>query len=165
MTGYNRDTITAAVLLVVCGAFWGASFRIPDMGYATIGSEVWPQLILVAFTGFCLLYLARSLRGPLEEDAEEGGARDAAKGWLARYRNVIVCFLAFGVFLVTLDYLGMLIGGVGFVFATLSLIGQRDLWHVTLHAVIALATVGAMWSLFTFGLGVILPQGEILRIL
>jgi hypothetical protein len=31
------------------------------------------------------------------------------------------------------------------------------------HAIIAVVAVGGMWSLFTYGLGVILPQGEILE--
>ncbi len=33
-----------------------------------------------------------------------------------------------------------------------------------IHGAIAAATMGAMWAVFTFGLRVILPEGEILRI-
>jgi hypothetical protein len=30
-----------------------------------------------------------------------------------------------------------------------------------MHAIIAIVSVGAMWALFTFGLRVLLPRGEI----
>ena len=48
-------------------------------------------------------------------------ARGAAfKGWLGRYRNALACYGLFLVFLLTLPWLGMLIGGTLFVFAVLT---------------------------------------------
>ena len=38
----------------------------------------------------------------------------------------------------------------------------RSVWMLLGHACIAIGTIGAMWSLFTFGLGVLLPPGMIL---
>ena len=60
--------------------------------------------------------------------------------------------------------LGMLIGGIGFVFLILTVLGERNLKHHARHAAIAVVTIGVMWALFTFGLNVILPEGEILRV-
>jgi hypothetical protein len=55
----------------------------------------------------------------------------------------------------------MLIGGVLFVFCLLTAIGEVTKRNLIIHALIALIMIGAMWALFTYGLGVIFPQGEI----
>ena len=71
-------------------------------------------------------------------------------------------FALFLVYLLSMPYLGMLIGGLAFVFLLLNALGGWQPKQLVLHAIIALVTVGGMWSLFTFGLRVILPPGEIL---
>ena len=43
MSRINRATATAIVLLVFCGVFFWQTFAIRDMGYATIGAEIWPR--------------------------------------------------------------------------------------------------------------------------
>ena len=68
-------------------------------------------------------------------------------------------------FLVTLPLLGMLLGGVLFVFFTLTLLGPREVRAVPRHAAISLGAVGVMWAVFTFALRVFLPAGEVLPFL
>lgn len=166
----NRDTVVAVLMLLVWGAFFWASYDIRDMGYESLGAEVWPRIILVVLMTLSLVYLVRSLGKPLKAKAgAQGGAAGAGraggvKGWFAVYRNAIWCFLAFGLFLITLPYLGMLIGGILFVFVALSLLGPWDFKSLITHGAIAVLTVGAMWTLFTFGLRVMLPEGEIFSI-
>ena len=155
----DRDTVVAAILLLVCGIFYLASFYIRDMGYDTLGSEVWPRLILVVLTALCLLYLILSVSRAAK--AREPAGAPSLKGWYDTYSNAIWCFIAFGLFLFTLPYFGMLIGGVLFVFVTLTLLGGWEGKKLATHGAIAVITVGAMWALFTFGLRVILPEGEI----
>lgn len=160
MSGINRDTIVAVCLLALCGVFFWASFDIREMGYATIGADVWPRLILLALFVLSVIYLFQSLR------RTETGIDEAAegKGWTERYRNALWCYALFGLFLITLPFLGMLLGGILFVFAALTVMGERN-WraHLT-HAAIAIGTIGIMWAIFTYWLRVILPQGEILRL-
>ena len=168
MRSINRDTLCAIVLLLLCATFFWASTSIQDMGYESMRSEVWPRLILSVLTFFNLIYLARSLRGPLQEtrdDPDRVLPRPAGTSWLSYYRNVISCFVLFGLFLISLPYLGMLIGGVLFVFITLCVLGGWSWRNVFKHAAIAVLAVGGMWALFTYGLHVILPEGEILRVL
>ena len=57
--------------------------------------------------------------------------------------------------------LGSLIGGVAFVFTLMGVLGGWSPRHLVPHAALALISVGGMWSVFTYGLGVILPPGEI----
>ena len=67
----------------------------------------------------------------------------------------------FFLFLWSLPVLGMLIGGICFVFLLMSFLGGWEKKKIFIHAIIAILTVGLMWSLFTFGLGVMLPTGII----
>ena len=58
----------------------------------------------------------------------------------------------------------MLIGGTLFVFAVLTTLGERTVRRHLIHAGIAVGSISFMWAVFTFGLRVMLPPGEILRI-
>ena len=92
------------------------------------------------------------------------GRWKAAGSWWSRYQNAIYCFARFFVFLVTLPYLGMLLGGILFVFLMMSVLGGWSPKLILMHAVIAVLSVGSMWSIFTFGLRVMLPAGELFTI-
>ena len=161
MARLNRDVYIALILLVIWGVFFWQTLIVEDMGYATIGSEVWPQIILVVLFVLTAGYLAQSVRqGAPGEAVDTGGI----KGWLGRYRNALWCYALFFLFLATLDYLGMLIGGVLFVFLALSVLGEWSRRAVAIHAAIAVISITGMWAIFTFGLRVMLPAGEILNI-
>ncbi len=158
----NRDTVIAILLLLLCGLFIWASFDIRQPDYGILGPAAWPRAVLAVLTFFCLIYLFQSLRaGPgAKGDSEAAGLR----GWFSRYRNPLWCYGIYLAFLVTLPYLGALIGGIALVFALLTVLGGFKPRQLLLHAVVASLSMGAMWALFTFGLRVILPQGEILSI-
>jgi len=102
-------------------------------------------------------YLFQSLKQVRDEKSEGGGVI----GWIGRYQNALWCYGLFAAFLLTLDYLGMLIGGTLFVFLMLTALGERTLRAHAMHAAIAIISIASMWSIFTYGLRVILPQGEI----
>lgn len=159
----SQDTVTAIVLLLLCGGFWAATYQVPDMGYQTMGSVVWPRIILAVLAIMSLIYLVTSLRtGPDQRAEQDAGRKSGIVGWFRHHRNPIICFALFFLFLVTLPLLGMLLGGVAFVFLLLTILGDRSPRAIVLHAAIAIAMVGAMWSVFTFALRVILPAGAIL---
>lgn len=158
MSAINRDTIVAVFLLLFCGVFYAASFQIEKTTYATIGADVWPLLILAVLFVLSGIYLFQSVRmGPGEAPEQEAS-------FFERYRNAILCYGLFLVFLLTLDVLGMLLGGSAFVFMALSLLGERTPRQLAIHAMVAIVSVGAMWAIFTFALRVILPEGSILSI-
>lgn len=161
MRGVNRDTVVAIVILLFCGATYAETLRIRETFYGSMGSEVWPQAVLALITALTLIYLAQSLRAEAEARLGAGGG---IRGFLAKYRNAFWCYALFTAFLLTLNTLGMLLGGVLFVFLTLTAIGNRDTRSLALHGAVAVGTVGFMWAIFTFALRVILPEGEILRV-
>ena len=83
---------------------------------------------------------------------------------LMQFKNALICFGMFIIFLTFLEYLGMLLGGILFVFGLLTFLGGFSIKKITNHLIISVVTIGVMWSIFTFGLKVILPEGELIRI-
>lgn len=173
----NRDTVAAIALLVLTGVFFAATFDIRTPDYGTLGPATWPRIVLGILAALVLIYLVQSVRrGAEDEDAAEGVAGDApedgpkdgpkdapedgpgdAPGW----RNVYWCFALFLAYLLTLPWLGMLAGGMAFVFLLLSVLGGWTPRRIAIHAAIAVLTVGGMWGLFTYVLDVFLPRGEL----
>ncbi len=160
MARLNRDTLVSLLLLVFCGVMISASLEIEDTNYGTMQSSVWPQVVLGVLTVFCLAMFGQSVLKPTIAKSETS----AASGGIGRYRNAITVYILFFLFLVTMPYLGMLLGGIGFVFLALTLLGEPELKRVPLHLAIAVGMVGLMWTIFTFGLGVLLPDGELLQL-
>ncbi len=169
MPHLNRDAIIAIILLMFCGTMFWATTQIRDPGFEQMSATVWPRIVLIVLTALSALYLFQSLKTAAlarDDAAPSGAAENGAKAsWLERYQNPIWCFVLFFGFLIALPYLGMLLGASLFVFLMMSVLGGWSPRLVLLHAVIAILSVGAMWSIFTFGLRVMLPQGELLQLL
>lgn len=164
MPRVNRDTLVAIALLAITGVFLAASFDIRQPGYGQLSPAVWPRIIIGILGLLSFIYLIQSIRQGPDADQDDSGTlaeRDtfAEKG--SHWRNVIWCFAIFLGYLLALPWLGMLLAGMLFVFVMLSVLGGWSPRLLALHAVIALFTVGGMWALFTYGLGVILPRGEL----
>ena len=162
MTRVNRDTVIAIVLLMACGVLLAASFDIREPDYGVLSPATWPRVIIAILIVLTLIYLVQSIRRGVPEAPPEKDGPKSIAGFVAYWRNVFWVFALFLVYLLSLPYLGMLLGGLAFVFLLLNALGGWQPKQLVLHGIIALITVGGMWSLFTFGLRVILPPGEIL---
>lgn len=170
MRRLNQDTIIAIGLLLVSGVLMIASFDIKEPDYGQLSPAAWPRAIVIALAVLSLIYLIQSVAtdsADLPEAAPgspspEGKVRPVDAGFFGYWRNVIWCFSLFLIYLLTMPFLGMLIGGVSFVFLLLNALGGWQPRQLALHALIALVAVGGMWALFTFGLKVPLPPGSIL---
>ncbi len=159
MTRVNRDTVVAILLLVGCGVLINASFDIREPDYGQLSPATWPRTIVGVITVLSLIYLVQSIRRGVPEEPGEKVTRDLGE-WIAHWRNVFFVFALFFAYLVALPWLGMLVGGIAFVFLLLNALGGWSPDRLALHAAIAAVSVGGMWSIFSFGLGVILPRGE-----
>ncbi len=156
------DVGVAILLLGFCAIMLVASYDIEDLGFGGMKPDVWPRFLLWALTGLSVVFLAVSfsnLRKTPQAPPEDAGGGD----W-ARYVNAAWCFLLFLAFLLTLDYLGMLIGGISFTFLLLCALGGATPRKLALHLAVAVLSIGVMWAIFTLGLGVVLPEGQLLRI-
>ena len=181
----SRDVLVAVFLLVVCGIFWVASYDIRTPDYGQLSPATWPRIIIGVMTFLSLIYFFLSVREARRSTLGFSEASDSASsqsseaketqslnesvsqrqpgiaGFYAYWKNVIWCFVLFGLYLWSMPYLGMLVGAMLFVFLLLSALGGWQPKQILLHGFIALITVGGMWSLFTFGLDVRLPRSEL----
>ncbi len=161
----QTDIGTAIFLLAFCAIMLVASYDIEDLGFGGMRPDAWPRFLLWILTGFSVLFLIQSLLKlrdtPPPENVDTSAPTDI--GW-RRYINAVWCFILFLGFLLTLDYLGMLIGGILFTFLLLSALGGTAPKKLLLHLVVAIISIGLMWMIFAFGLGVVLPEGQFLGI-
>ena len=158
----KKDTIVAIFLLLFCGIMINSSFDIEDPGYQGMKASFWPTIVLCLLSIMCLVMLIKSVVTEAENNINSNDTN--LTNVFFKFKNASICFLMFVLFLAFLDYLGMLIGGVLFVFGLLTMLGGFELKKIINHFIISIITIGIMWSIFTFGLKVILPEGEILRI-
>ncbi len=158
----KKDTIVAIFLLLFCGIMINSSFDIEDPGYQGMKASFWPTIVLCLLSIMCLVMLIKSMVTGAENNLNSNDTN--LTNVFFKFKNASICFLMFVFFLAFLDYLGMLIGGVLFVFGLLTMLGGFELKKIINHFIISIITIGIMWSIFTFGLKVILPEGEILRI-
>ena len=163
----NRDAVIAIVLLMACGILFWSTFSIRAPDYGQLKPSTWPRVVLGVLSLLSTIYLVQSLRrGPAPEDEadkdDDGPPRTPGLiGWILYWRNPLWCFGLFFAYLATLPVLGSLIGGVLFVFTLMGVLGGWSARNLVQHAALALISVGGIWGIFTYGLGVILPPGEI----
>ncbi len=166
MERLNRDAVIAILLLMACGVLFWATFDIRTPDYGQLKPSTWPRVVIAGLSILSAIYLLQSLgrsANAAEEDKENepSSLQLGLVGWFRYWQNPIFCFVLFLAYLLTLPILGSLIGGVLFVFILMGALGGWGLKSQLVHGTLALVTVGGMWSIFTYGLGVILPTGEI----
>ena len=157
---FNRDFFVALFFLVLSGVMFVATFQLPPPMFGQMSPAVWPRTILIPLAMLSLVLLLVSQRQP----ADEGKAWRGFGDWLRYYKNPLLCFGLFFLFLVTMPVLGMLLGGLAYVFLTLSVLGGWSPRQLGLHALITAVFVIGMWVIFTQLLGVFLPEGTLLRV-
>jgi hypothetical protein len=156
----NKDTSIAIVLLLICGALLVNTFQMPPAMFNQMPATLWPRMILVPLALLSVLLLVKAQTAPVDPNAASRGLG----AWFAYYKNPIVCFALFFAFLVTMPILGMLLGGLLYVFATLNFLGGWSPKLMVRHALVSLFFVVGMWAIFTQALGVFLPEGVLMRV-
>jgi|TARA_B100000315_G_scaffold229372_1_gene238912 hypothetical protein len=163
MERLNRDAVIAIVLLLFCGVFFWSSFEIRTPDYGVLKPSTWPRVIIGVMSFLSLIYLVQSIRGVKEVATAGKSDRDPGiRSWISYWRNPLWCFGLFFAYLALLPVLGMLIDGIVFVFVLMGVLGGWDGKKPMIHGAIAVIAIGFMWSVFTFGLGVLLPPGMFL---
>ena len=163
MSKLNQDTLIAIFLIIFCGIMIQSTGYIEDPGYQGMKASFWPTLILWLLSFMSLWLLVKSFYENKYRSKESNKPVPKVSLFL-KFKNASICFGMFILFLLFLDYLGMLLAGILFVFGLLTFLGGITKKQLIQHSLISIISIGVMWSIFTFGLKVILPEGEIIRI-
>ena len=161
MTNNKSDIIIAIFLLCFSGVMINDASNIRDLGFEGMKADAWPRVVLWLLVVMSSVMLGKSY---LKFKTVSDKYNENFSINLAKFKNALICFGMFMLFLSTLDYLGMLIGGILFVFGLLTLLGGFSHKLIVKHLLVSILSIGFMWMVFTFGLRVILPEGEILRV-
>ena len=162
MKRLDANVVIALLLLTISTVMYVDTYYYKTVPGAIIGATIWPRVVTILLGLLSVIYLIQSLRAVRPEPHPDDMSQIGFVAWLRLNRNVIGCFVLYGVFLFSLKWLGMLLGGMAFVFVTLCFLGPNERRSHLINAAVAVVTIGCMWLLFTYVLGVILPQGEIL---
>lgn len=161
MSRLNADIVISLLLIILSAVLFEQTFEYETVPGAIIGAKIWPRVVTIFLGGLAILYFLQSVRNTRAAPATTA-APWSFSSWLTFNQNVIVCFVLYGVFLVLLPWLGMLLAGMLFVFVVMTYLGEKNPRSYLINLAVAVVTISGMWALFTFGLGVILPQGELL---
>lgn len=155
----NRDFFVAVFFLVLVVVIYAATYSLPEPMFDQLASWTWPRIILVPLGMLSLVLLVQS-----QTSGEDAASIASLKSWFRENINPFICFLLFFGFLYLMPILGMLLGGLLYVFLTLCVLGGWAPRQFGLHAGIAAVFVIGMWAIFSLALGVVLPEGTLLRV-
>lgn len=165
----NRDFWTSLFLLFLSFVLYRESTFIEDIDYGSMKADVWPTFLVMLLIVLSISMLVKSVieyqqaTQSSTQDNENAEQTDPVTGW-TWLLNPMIVFVLFFLFLITLDYLGMLIGGVFFTFITMTLLGQISWRTVPIYFAISVISISGMWAIFTFGLRVMLPEGVLFTV-
>lgn len=155
----NRDFFVAVFFLALVAVMYTATYSLPEPMFNQLASWTWPRIILVPLGILSVVLLIQS-----QTSGDAAVKVSDFTGWLRGNINPFLCFALFFGFLYLMPILGMLLGGLAYVFLTLSVLGGWGPRQIALHAGIAAVFVIGMWAIFSLALGVVLPEGTILRL-
>ncbi|MGC6391493.1 MAG: tripartite tricarboxylate transporter TctB family protein [Alphaproteobacteria bacterium] len=165
----NRDFWTSLFLIFLSFVLYRESTFIEDVDYGSMKADVWPTFLVMLLIVLSISMLVKSLMEYRQatqsstQDNENAEQTDSVTGWTWLINPMIV-FVLFFLFLITLDYLGMLIGGIFFTFISMTLLGQISWRTVPIYFAISVISISGMWAIFTFGLRVMLPEGVLFTV-
>lgn len=165
----NRDFWISLFLIFLSFVLYRESTFIEDVDYGSMKADVWPTFLVMLLIVLSISMLVKSLMEYRQatqsstQDNENAEQTDSVTGWTWLINPMIV-FVLFFLFLITLDYLGMLIGGIFFTFMTMTLLGQISWRTVPIYFAISVISISGMWAIFTFGLRVMLPEGVLFTV-
>ncbi|UOA14977.1 tripartite tricarboxylate transporter TctB family protein [Sulfitobacter dubius] len=151
----KREVFLGAATVILCAVLYYQTTLIADYGFAQVGADVWPKIILGAIAALALIQMALGIyRSGLSPDSRPA-TRQA--NWR---KSAVVPFTVFGAtigFALLVPYAGFTASGLLMVFVLLSAIGPKSPRAIVMHAAIAAISVLTVAFFFSCVMGVLLP--------
>lgn len=154
----KREVLLGAATILFCAALFYEAALIPDYGFAQVGADVWPKIILGVVSVLALLQMVQGFYRPQATPASQAGQRNPRESWLFRAFVPFTVFAAVVLFAVFVPYIGFMLSGLIMVFMLLSIIGQKSPRTLLIHAVISVVSVLCVTVFFSEVMGVLLPE-------
>lgn len=153
----KREAFLGAATVLLCAVLYHQTTLIADYGFAQVGADVWPKMIVGAIAALALLQTALGLYRPRSRAGSETspvGARPSLRD------AALVPLTVFGAiigFALLVPYAGFTVSGLVMVFVLLSVIGPKTPRAIAAHAAIAAVSVLTVAFFFSYFMGVLLP--------
>ena len=148
----------AVGVLALGGAIFGGSFDLPTGGgYAQVGPGVVPRIVGAGILLLGAMLVREALTGGFRGVDEEAEAK-LPLDWIS-FAWVTAGIFAYGLLVERLGFI--IASAVLFVFVARSFASRR--W--ALNAVVGLVLAAAIFAIFTYGLGLMLPAGPLKTLL
>jgi hypothetical protein len=154
----KREALLGGATVVLCGVLYYETTLIADYGFAQVGADVWPRIILGVISALALVQIILGLgtRRPVAAPPDAGQS-DTDQGWLSRVLVPVTVFAGVVLFALLVPFLGFMMSGLLMVFALLSVIGPKSPRAILIHAGVATVSVVCVTLFFTQVMGVLLP--------
>lgn len=152
----KREAILGAATLLVCAVLYHQTTLIADYGFAQVGADVWPKIILGSIAALALVQLAMGLRSRPTPANDPDLHSEKQNLWESAFVPVTV-FSVIILFAVLVPYIGFMFSGLLMVFSLLTVIGPRSARAIAINAAIASGSVLTVTFFFSNIMGVLLP--------
>jgi hypothetical protein len=153
----KREVLLGSATVILCGILFYETTLIADYGFAQVGADVWPRIVLGVISVLAFLqivqgfYQSRTTVAPATDPQHDGC------GLLSGFYVPITVFTGVVLFALLVPFIGFILSGLLMVFGLLSLIGPKSPRSVLIHAGISLSSVLCVTVFFTQVMGVYLP--------
>jgi hypothetical protein len=154
----RADTVIGAILVALLIILFLMSFGLPPAPYGTMGPALFPRVLLIALFPLCAVLFVKSLRNDLRSRPE---AMRAFAEWFYIYRNVLVSYSLFFVFVLAVPWAGYMVSGFVFLLLMQVALGPKRLGKVPQFLAVSIGVLAGVYFIFRVVLLVLLPEGEI----
>lgn len=153
----KREAFLGAATVVLCAVLYHQTTLISDYGFAQVGADVWPKIILGTIAALAVLQMAQGLKRPRSRGESQSTPVAARSNWRDRALVPLTVFGAITGFALLVPYAGFTVSGLLMVFVLLSVIGPKSPRAIATHAAIAAVSVLSVAFFFSYVMGVLLP--------
>ncbi|WP_417588907.1 tripartite tricarboxylate transporter TctB family protein [Pararhodobacter oceanensis] len=153
----KREAFLGAATVLLCAVLYYQTTLIADYGFAQVGADVWPKMILGAIAALALLQMALGLYRPRSRVGSEVSPAGARPDWRGSALVPLTVFGAIIGFALLVPFAGFTVSGLLMVFVLLTVIGPKTPRAIAAHAAIAAVSVLSVAFFFSYVMGVLLP--------
>lgn len=153
----GRDGLTGLVVLAASLVLFALTLDLKDNPLVPIGPGFYPRIVLGITAALSLALLAADVLAHRRRPA----VRAAAPAARANYRLVALLFVAFGLYVMVMPYLGFRIASFAFLLGAQALLDPpRSVRRVITALVVAAVATAVGYFVFEHYLSVLLPRGR-----
>jgi putative tricarboxylic transport membrane protein len=152
----KKDRILSICMLLFCTVMYMETFNFAEKTSIQVaGPAVYPRILLYVIAGFSIIILIRSF---FTKASGDESTVFSWKGFLDKYKKIVLLFLFFGVYVFLLSNVGFIMATLLFMFASQALLmGLKKTKPVIINVCVTSVSTFLVYFVFTESLSILLP--------